>query len=346
MTDKPALIKQFSHTDLDGVGSALILRSILKETQGYSEENYLSVGYSEPGLDGTIDKHVLEFIETNDEPITELYITDICPSDDALVKLAAYCQEKEIKWHIFDHHVSSIAVNDAYPENASIIVADDTTGLKHSATSVLFKILLGKMPTELFDDAKWGDLAHVADIVRCYDCWDWQLNPKAAYKEEAPEFNNLFYFYSWNKRIAFLQKVIDNGLGLLEDYAEITEALNEKEADYVKNKSEKAQFGRLDGKTFAYTFGEQYTSVLGNALAKLTHPETNQEVDFSIVIVGKGVSLRTNNDDIDLSVIAQRFFNGGGHKRASGGAFAQISYYIADNHDLDKGRELLLEIEG
>lgn len=344
MENKPTLIKQFSHTDLDGVGSALLLQAILQEQKGYVAENYLPVGYSEPGADGTIDKHVLNFIQTNEDPVTELYITDICPSDDVIAQLAAYCAENKISWHIFDHHITSIHVNENYPKNASIIVADEATNLKHSATSVLFKVLVGKMPTELFQDEVWQRLANVADIIRCYDCWDWQLNPNAAYKESAAEFNNLFYFYSWDKRIELMGSVMSAGLNLLFDYSEIISALKEKEADYVRSKSLKAQFGVLDGKTFAYTFGEQYTSVLGNALARLEHPETKKEVDFSLVLNGKGVSLRTNNDDIDLSVLAARYFNGGGHKRASGGAFAEIQYFISDSENPAAPLNLFLDI--
>lgn len=345
MENRKTLIKQFSHTDLDGVGSALLLQAILQEQKGYMAENYLPVGYSEPGVDGTIDKHVLNFIQTNEEDVTELYITDICPSDEVIEKLAAYCEERKINWHIFDHHVTSVHVNEKYPKNAAIIVADDTTGLKHSATSVLFKILVGKMPTTLFDDEKWQRLANVADIIRCYDCWDWQLNPNAAYKESAAEFNNLFYFYSWDKRIELMGSVMAAGLSLLDDYAEIIAALNEKETDYVRRKTLKAQFGTLDGKTFAYTFGEQYTSVLGNALARLEHPETKKDVDFSLVLIGKGVSLRTNNDAIDLSVLAARYFNGGGHKRASGGAFAEIQYFISDSENPEQESTLFLDLK-
>lgn len=345
MENKKTLIKQFSHTDLDGVGSALLLQALLQEQKGYVAENYLPVGYSEPGADGTIDKHILNFIQTNEEAVTELYITDICPSDEVIAQLSTYCKDNEITWHIFDHHVTSVHVNEIYPHNASIIVSDEATGLKHSATSVLFKILVGKMPTELFEDEKWQRLANVADIIRCYDCWDWQLNPNAAYKESAAEFNNLFYFYSWDKRIELMGSVMSAGLPLLKDYAEIIAALKEKEEDYVRRKTLKAQFGILDGKTFAYSFGEQYTSVLGNALARLEHPETKKEVDFSFVLNGKGVSLRTNNDDIDLSVLAARYFNGGGHKRASGGAFAEIQYFISDSENPEQAPTLFLDLK-
>lgn len=339
MTKKP-LIKRFSHTDLDGVGSALLLPAVLSKFPEFAEAEYLGVTYCEPGNEGTIDPNVLAFIAENEEPITHLFITDICPSEEVVEKLAAYCKEKAIEWRIFDHHISSIAINAAFPDNSRVIVQDETTGLKHAGTTVLFKEIVGKMPTELFDDQQWGQLANVADCIRCYDCWDWQANPAAAYKEEAKDFNNLFYFFSFDKRVQLMEAVMANGLTYLEQYQDIITAMQEKEADYIKGKLKHARFGTLAGLHFAYTFGEQYQSSLGNAMAQLVNPATDEVADFSLVIVGEGVSLRAVKDDVDLSRIAKRYFNGGGHQKASGGSFFKQELFVFDQ-DTDTTMRLL-----
>lgn len=329
MTDK-ILVKRFSHTDLDGVGSALLLPHILKKLPEFKDAEYLGVTYCEPGNDGTIDPNVLKFLEENEEPVTHIFISDICPSEEVIEKLKDYCKEKNIQWKIFDHHISSAGMNALFPENSRIFVADETTGLKHSGTTVIFKELVGKMPTELFNDETWGKLAQVADCIRCYDCWDWQANLEASYKEEAKDFNNLFYFFSFEKRLSLMEAVMENGLAYLDQYEDIILAMKEKEADYIKGKLKHAKFAKLDNLTFAYTFGEQYQSSLGNAMAQLINPETEEVVDFSLVIVGNGVSLRAVKDDVDLSYIAKRYFNGGGHQKASGGSFFRQEFYMYD----------------
>ncbi len=338
------LIKRFSHTDLDGVGSALLLPWVLQELPEYEGAEYLPITYSEPGNEGTIDPNVENFIENNDEPVTHLFITDICPSLPVVEKLATYCKEKNIQWHIYDHHISSVAINEVFPENSRIAVKDETTGLKHSGTTVIFKELIGKMPTELFENKKWERLARIADCIRCYDCWDWQANPEAAYKEEAKDFNNLFYFFSSEKRIQLMEAVMAAGLAYLDRYQDIVAAMQEKEADYIKGKLKQARFATLAQLRFAYVFGEQYQSSLGNALAALEDPETGEMVDFGMVIVGEGVSLRGIKEDVDLSVIAKRFFNGGGHQKASGGSFFKQELFIKDYEAVSTVPELLLTI--
>lgn len=338
------LIKRFSHTDLDGVGSALLLPNVLQEFPEFADADYLPVTYSEPGNEGTIDPNVESFMEHNTEAVTHLFITDICPSLPVVRKLAAYCQEKNIQWKIYDHHISSMEIKEAFPENARIAVMDETTGLKHSGTSVIFKELLKKMPTQLFAYEKWERLARVADCIRCYDCWDWQANPTAAYKEEAKDFNNLFYFFSSEKRIELMASVMVNGLSYLDQYQDIVTAMQEKEADYIHGKLKRAQFGTLADLRFAYVFGEQYQSSLGNALAAMEDPETGEVVDFGMVIVGGGVSLRGIKEDVDLSVIAKRFFNGGGHQKASGGSFFKQELFIKDYAAPSDEEKLLLSI--
>ena len=339
------VVKRFSHTDLDGVGSALLVAEVLQHLpkSEFQEATFLPVTYCEPGNDGTIDPNVLQFLATNEEPVTHIFITDICPSEEVIAKLAAYCDERKIQWTIFDHHISSVGMNAIFPGHSKITVADERTGLKHSATSVVMKELVGSMPTELFDDAYWGKLAHVADIIRCYDCWDWQSNPEAAYKEAAKDFNNLFYFFNFEKRCELMQQVMEQGLSYLDQYADIITAMGEKEAEYITKKLKHARFGSLDDYRFAYVHGEQYQSSLGNAMAQLIDPETEKVVDFSLVIVGRGVSLRAVKDDVDLSVIAKRFFNGGGHQKASGGVFFKQELYIHDQETGLESRLLVIE---
>ena len=342
MTDR-ILVKRFSHTDLDGVGSALLLPHILKKLPEFKDAEYLGVTYCEPGNDGTIDPNVLKFLEENEEPVTHIFISDICPSEEVIEKLKDYCKEKNIQWKIFDHHISSAGMNALFPENSRIFVADETTGLKHSGTTVIFKELVGKMPTELFNDETWGKLAQVADCIRCYDCWDWQSNPEAAYKEAAKDFNNLFYFFNFEKRCDLMQQVMVQGLAYLDQYADIVTAMGEKEAEYITKKLKHARFGKLDQYRFAYVHGEQYQSSLGNAMAQLIDPETEEVVDFSLVLVGRGVSLRAVKDDVDLSVIAKRFFNGGGHQKASGGVLKQQEIYIEDQETGLESRLLVID---
>src|SRR5699024_486122 len=96
----------------------------------FQEATFLPVTYCEPGNDGTIDPNVLQFLATNEEPVTHIFITDICPSEEVIAKLAAYCDERKIQWTIFDHHISSVGMNALFPSHSKITVADERTGLK------------------------------------------------------------------------------------------------------------------------------------------------------------------------------------------------------------------------
>ena len=330
------LVKTFSHTDLDGVGSALLLKAILKTITPFKNATFLPNSYCETGKYGTIDKEILDFIKTNPYEVTHIFITDLCPSLEVLDDLNNYCIENNIEWTIYDHHKTALTANNLYPNNANIVVVDEETGFKHSGTSLIFKKLYGLMPHQAFNISGKGLLAKFADIIRCYDCWDWATNPEAMFKEKANDFNNLFYFFNFEERTGLVQKVLISGVCYLDNYDEIVNALNHKEEEYINHKCKAAKYDVLDGYVYSYTFAEQYKSTLGNELAKLVHPDTNEPVDFGMVIDGNKLSLRAVKDDIDVSAIANKFFGGGGHQKAAGGRMAEVLMYCV-NPEYQKG---------
>lgn len=324
------LVKTFSHTDLDGVGSALLLKAILKTINSFKEATFLPNSYCETGKYGTIDKEILDFIDNNPYEVTHIFITDLCPSLSTLEKLNKYCEEKGIEWTIYDHHKTALEANDIYPSNSNIVVIDEDTGYKHSGTSLIFKELCGVMPHQAFNISSKEKLARFADIVRCYDCWDWATNPHAEYKTRANDFNNMFYLFSYDERKDLVLKVLINGVPFLDNYSEIINALNRKEQEYIDSKCKSAKYDFLDGYTYAYVFAEQYKSTLGNQLAKLVDPETQEPVDFGMVIDGNKLSLRAVKDHVDVSAIANKFFGGGGHQKAAGGRIPEVLMYCTN----------------
>jgi nanoRNase/pAp phosphatase (c-di-AMP/oligoRNAs hydrolase) len=88
-------------------------------------------------------------------------------------------------------------------------------------------------------------------------------------------------------------------------------------------------FGELSGHRFVYAQLDSYQFV--SELAEYLY--TKYDVAFTVLYYyenGKWkFSLRTNKDEVDVSLIAKEHFNGNGHKRAAGGALDAIPDFIS-----------------
>lgn len=330
-------VKIFSHTDLDGVGSPLVLKALLlseaeqRVELGWEAPSYsfLEVSHCETGKNGTIDREILDFIQSGVK-VDLIYITDLCPSITTLLELSQYASEKSIQWKVFDHHKTALEVAEVFPQSVKVEVKDDATGYLHSATSVIFKHFMGYMPHQYNLDLDYLNLSleKFAEIIRCFDCWDWKNNPNARYQKEANDLNNLFYFFTREDRVKILTTLIEDGIEEMAHFDPIIKAMNEKESEYIKEKVAGAHFNSIGDHVFAYVHAEQYVSTLGNALANLTDPN-GEKVDFGMVIQGMKVSLRASEESCcDVSEIVKEYFDGGGHAKAAGGKFREALYYV------------------
>lgn len=327
------VIKIFSHNDLDGVGAPSILKHIFRSTGILRDSRFLDTTFSSTGKYGSIDEDICNFLENEEiRAVDEMFIIDLTPQLDTLKKLQEMSKRFKFKWKVIDHHKTALPMVDIFPIN--VFVEVDYEGQLHSATSMVCRVFQGVMPDNQHQYKDFIRIAEIAEIIRLYDTWDWtrEDTAKARY---AGQLNNLFYFIPISRRESLIEELIELGIsGFFNKYTDIISILEEQEKQYINHKLENAKHAWIDGSEVAYVYAEQYVSTLGNKLAKMDkYDQMGNPVDYSIVIHGDKISLRTIRDYVDVSEIAKRMFGGGGHAKAAGGKFADVQYYAVSSKD-------------
>ena len=309
------MIKLFTHTDLDGVGCAVLAKLAFG--------NDVEIEYC--GYEN-IDERVLTFIsEVRYDEVEAVYITDISVSEDT-AKLMEDTKYSDIV-RLFDHHKTAEHLN----KYDWCFVTEEIEGIKTCGTELFYKHLLENdliKNTERFKTFVWA--------VTMYDTWAW----KKLDEEEGlmvKELNDILYILGRDEFIdrrvrrknvkgddAMVAASKDERLLLDQRQKEIDVYINKKDGEIffwpvnVENNFYKGQM--IAGIVFA----DRYISELGNTLC-----EKNIGCDF-IMIVEPGarkVHYRTIKPNVDVSKIAATL-GGGGHKAAAGHVFDSI---VQDN---------------
>lgn len=309
-------IKLFTHTDLDGIGCAVL--AYLE----FGEEN-VDVEYCDYK---DVDEKVRDlYVSGKDKLYDKIYITDISVGD----KVAAEIDEMvnasdDEKWYLFDHHATALHLNKYIW--TMVRVTDEHTGLKTSGTEMFYKYL---NIFECFDDGYGNNLVHdnirsFVEKVRDYDTWRWKEEPNLGYDGTVcKKLNDLFHMYGREKFIEWATDNILYKLNLFPHFNETDIALLEnkqKDIDiYIAMKDKQLMTVKDNfGYTCGVVFAERYFSELGNKLSEL-HPELDY---IAMIDIGYGgVSYRTVKDDIDLGGEIAHSFGGGGHRKAAGSNF-------------------------
>jgi oligoribonuclease NrnB/cAMP/cGMP phosphodiesterase (DHH superfamily) len=297
--------KLFTHTDLDGVGCAVVAMN----TEHSVDVEYCDYDY--------INKAVKEFVETKDyECYNHVFITDISVNSE-VAELIDRIPTTENNFYLIDHHATAEWLN-RYPwasvnstEKLNIYHGPrDSIGIKSSGTSLFHAYLLekGLLKTDF-------RLCEFVETVRRYDTWEW----KTIYNSEfgPKELNDLLSIIGCDR---FVKRFSANPWPMFDNTELLLLELEaEKIQRYIDTKERHIISRKIDGFYAGVVFAEQYISQLGNELAE-RHPE----YDF-IVIINAGtatVSYR-GMKDIHLGEFAKRY-KGGGHRQSAG---SPISYY-------------------
>ncbi|MFT9003122.1 MAG: DHHA1 domain-containing protein [Liquorilactobacillus hordei] len=312
MTKEGTYIKMFSHNDLDGVASPVILRQLL--TMQRYDLTFYPPTFSSTGREGTIDDDIVDFLNSNKAKLTdEVYIMDLTPSEEVLKLLDQKSDEYGFKWQIFDHHVTAVWSMKKYPSNVHNY--QHMGSHDHSATSITTIFVEYAIPTELMKIEKFRKIGQLAEVVRLYDTWEW-FNNASELAIQAKKLNDLFYLYPPSQRFNLLSIVASAGVDeILNKNRNFIYAAEEREAEYIEGKIKNSNIIRFTKYNIAVVYAEQYISNLGNAMCR------ELDVDFSIVLHGsdgRQLSLRSVLN-IDVSKVAKEYFNGGGHEHAAGG---------------------------
>lgn len=293
------MVKLFTHTDLDGVGCAILAKLAFG--------NEVDIEYCDYD---NINENVMNYLNHDDDSLSYIYITDIRVNEEVAELL-----DKRGGVVLLDHHPTALGLN---KYSWCKVLVEDLSGIKTSGTKMFYHWL--GMNGCLSDDLETNEsLSRFAELVRNYDTWRWsELGEEGIICKQV---NDLLYLYGRDKFITWcISQIHDNVFPRLYASDELILSIKQKEIDdYVEEKNEQLITTPMCGRVCGFVFAEKYFSELGNRLCRM-HPE----IDFVAMIDMSGaVSYRTVKEDIDLGKDVAQLFGGGGHPKAAGSEFSK-----------------------
>lgn len=306
-------IKLFTHTDLDGIGCAILAYL------AFGREN-VDIEYCD--YSNVNDKVGDFFVKGSPVEYNAVFITDISINNELAIYITNEASEPRV--HLFDHHATALGLNKY--DWCEVSVMNDTLDIKTSGTELFYTYLRRHEQFDHLSVNVIGNIDEFVDIVRDYDTWRWKELGKEGIV--CKQMNDLFYIYG---REVFIDWALDQiltlkfyrGISVFPIYSEKDMALlDQKQKDidtYIEEKN-KQLFHRVDevGHTYGVVFAERYFSELGNRLC-----EINPDLAYIAMIdISSGtVSYRTIRDDIDVGGEIAHAYGGGGHPKAAGSTF-------------------------
>jgi uncharacterized protein len=302
-------IKLFTHTDLDGIGCAIVAFTT------FGREN-VDVTYCDYH---TVDDKITEFINDKEqmEKYDKVYITDISVNEETahgIHMMNDYYHGSHFQ--LLDHHEKANWLNKY--DWAKVVQTHEDGSNSSGTTLILYYLEEQGCNLE-------GGIRDFAETVRRYDTWDWEN----IYKDIEPKkWNDLFYLYG---RDRFIKKVYFELLTspqmepwLNEQDLMFLEVEQEKINRYV-NKSIKSLTIKNVGKfNVGMVFGENYIN-------EVAHEIHNEFPALDLVAVinmrSKKVSYRTQREDIDVNQFAS-YFGGGGRPQTAGSQISDAVFGI------------------
>ena len=297
------MYKLITHTDLDGVSCAILARIAWDDNVDVTFcQNPVAVAKT---LYKMYEK--CEWKQYNLILITDLSfdiaILDDMPKFKNIIRL-------------FDHHNSAV---ESFSKLSWAKVTEEYNGHLTCGTELFYHYL--------FNRNLIGNRDYYVEQVRLYDTWDWFYG-----KSKIPYFlaNIVFkiglqyFFRVFSER---LKNDDVNELNIFNQYErDILLVENEREQKDVEMFLKQTYICEVENKTIHPTQtifkvgivfnSSMYSSLLGNEMCRLL----NVDIAFMVNLNTSRVEVRTKRDDIDLSAIMNKFYNGGGHCKSAGGA--------------------------
>jgi uncharacterized protein len=305
--------KLFTHTDLDGVGCAIVFRSLFPDSEGH----IIDVSYYNYDK---IDSKVQNFVNSKaSKDYDYIFITDISVNEETAVILEDVHNSLQGPFvQLLDHHDTAKSLNEydwAYVDSQLWGVP----GHKSSGTSLVIDFFERQRPG--FQREISHGLAHFAETVRKYDTWEWTTH----YNEILPkELNDYLYMVGREEFAQLMLATIPSNEKDKEVYFDVKARalLDQKQKEikaYIEKKDKQIDIRETKHGLMGLVFAEQHVSELGNELCK-----KHEDLAFvTIVDVGeRKVSFRTIRDDIHLGEMAKEL-GGGGHPKAAGAEFSE-----------------------
>ena len=273
----------WTDNDLDGAGSALIIKKIYTETYKDSVVEINEVN------DNTFVSKFKAWYPSRQQ-YQKIYITDHHIQEE-LVELV-----DQPNFVIIDHHKSHVDLKDRYKQ-AKVIIEDTT-----STVALLIKTF--KVETKTFATPEFLDLLAAIDDYDCY-----KLNHK-----HSLNLNAIFGTYSRPRSASFIAN-FENGMRSF--------TLLEKNAIKIYFNKLKDQLQNTEyftGMIKQYTVTGCFATHAINEVAHFTLKRFNTDIVIVINPVTKNVSFRRSRTcDAKLNILAEKLCEGGGHEAAAGG---------------------------
>lgn len=288
-------VKLFTHTDLDGVGCAVVARVAFADAVDIEYCNY-----------DDVDQKVEDFILSEKwRDYDVIFITDISVVEDVAERIEQTCGDRLV---LIDHHETALWLNDYGWARVTVYEGEDS---RASGTSLFYNFLAENRLIKR--DAK--KLKEFAECVRRYDTWEWQTK----YKDEHPKrLNDLLKVFG---RYVFCDRFTENpSIDFTKTEQTILDIEQRRIKYYIDSHAKGLkEITTEEGYRIGVVFAENYLSELGNRLA-----EDYPHLDFIAMInlATGSISYRSNKDTVHLGMFAQTR-GGGGHDRSAGSPISQ-----------------------
>ena len=295
------MIYLFTHTDLDGVGCAVLAKLFFADEPCITYCDYGDIDYEVKTL---LDN--VEILQTEDK----IFITDISISKELAKRIEASSLKCEIK--LFDHHATAEPLNEF--SWCKVRATDEEDHDLTCGTKMFYDHLVHQ-----YGDLYKNSLCDFVDFVRQWDTWTWKNTGErgraAKYMNDLLDIRGKYDFINH-----FVHQFQTKGYCYYDEIDKMLLEIRQKEIqEYIHEKSQQMQNAHWGEYNVGIVFADRFISELGNQLCEL-YPE----IDFVAIIdiANQKVSYRTISDDINLGVFAQRY-GGGGHPKAAGSQFTE-----------------------
>lgn len=311
-------IYHLSHTDLDGYGCQMVVKRYFESVRYYNS-NYgkeINERFNE----------ILDDIAKDEKENNLILITDLNLTKEQAKELEGKIRvhDKEIQLLLLDHHKSGQECEEEF----SWYYLDHT----RSATKITYDFFASMM-------GKDKELSKLVDVVNAVDIWlendkEFELgkvclglvsNAKEVNRIMFPKENSEYLFELLSKIQPIFheenpQIKLDDAIHFIkkdffkkDDDDTLSNLVSKFNVELLSKKKEMMSI-HYEGYKGILTYNIGNVSIIGNDFLK-----QNDDFDFFMDVTSrKTISLRANGK-VDVSKMAARIGNGGGHPNASGG---------------------------
>lgn len=308
----------FTHDDMDGAGCRIIFELAHIGYKKVTDYDVLNCSNT------LIDFQVKERLSKEDiNKDTIIFFADIVCSKEVLIELVDIYTVK-----IFDHHVTNIPAMQIL--ETAVIIPENKFGIMESGTSLIYQyysdIAASKKeeaqycsPAFISNDKDGIVLSSLVFAIRSYDTYEW----KSTNNMTAKKLQTLFFMLGMEN---FCNRYIER---ITENIIPSTDLIGKHDLEFIDAKLMQEQKTIdsitkecvVDCKIFDYNaaflmfpVGANISEVAYQFLKK--YPEYDVFASFTLARGGE-FSFRTQREDINVGLLAERI-NGGGHPKASG----------------------------